>query len=95
MKKDRIREAARAYANSCPTYGDAVIARSAFAKGAEWMKNETLPWTWHDAADKPEGGRWIIVEIWGRVYKAMLAERGWTAYVRYNGVLRWCYIDIQ
>ena len=63
----------------------------AFVDGAQWRINSV----WHDANEKPEKGRYILVDKEYRiqaVWKQNI-EDDWLNDVNYFGVTRWAYVD--
>lgn len=62
-----------------------------FIEGAQWRINSV----WHDASEKPEKGRYILVDKEYRiqaVWKQNI-EDDWLNDVNYFGVTRWAYVD--
>lgn len=45
-------------------YDSRLVAFRAFIAGAEWRINSV----WHDAAEKPKLGEFIIVEVYGKIW---------------------------
>lgn len=62
-----------------------------FREGAQWRINSV----WHDTNEKPEKGRYILVDKEYRiqaVWKQNI-EDDWLNDVNYFGVTRWAYVD--
>ena len=66
-------------------------AMKAFISGTQWRINSV----WHDASEKPENGRYILVDKEYRfqeVWKQDICD-DWLNDVNYFGVKRWAYLD--
>lgn len=67
------------------------IGVSCFVDGAEWRINSV----WHDASEKPENGRYILVDKEYRiqaVWKQYIGD-DWLNDVNHFGITRWAYVD--
>ena len=62
-----------------------------FRDGAQWRINSV----WHDAIDKPENGRFVLVDKEYRIYDVWKQDicDDWLNDVNYFGVKRWAYLD--
>lgn len=65
--------------------------RDGFVAGAQWRINSV----WHDAIDKPENGRFVLVDKEYRIYDVWKQDicDDWLNDVNYFGVKRWAYLD--
>ena len=65
--------------------------RDGFISGAQWRINSV----WHDAIDKPENGRFVLVDKEYRIYDVWKQDicDDWLNDVNYFGVKRWAYLD--
>ena len=96
MTREQIEKEARGYIRDVyagdgyflPDYEEEV--RDAFISGARWCIDSV----WHDASEKPENGRYILVDKGYRfqeVWKQDICD-DWLNDVNYFGVKRWAYV---
>lgn len=94
MTREQIEKAAGEYSGSVLGFKDNPVVMAnhkAFMDGAQWRIDSV----WHDASEKPENGRYILVDKEYRfqeVWKREICD-DWLNDVNYFGVKRWAYLD--
>ena len=94
MTREQIERAAGEYSGSVLGFKDNPVVMNkhkAFMDGAQWRINSV----WHDAIDKPENGRFVLVDKEYRIYDVWKQDicDDWLNDVNYFGVKRWAYLD--
>lgn len=93
MEREQIEKAAKDYTSDVLgfDYIGQVKCERSFMDGAQWRINSV----WHDASEKPEKGRYILVDKEYRIQAVWKQdiEDDWLNDVNYFGVTRWAYVD--
>lgn len=95
MRRDDIEKAATQHANMIGWDHDPEETRGLFAysfeKGAEWRINSV----WHDAREKPDKGKLLIVEDIDGAYDLVYLTKSkpWEELSEKDHYMRWAYIE--
>ena len=93
MEREDIERAADIYANENRNRGNNVKPYSVvdFISGAEWRINSV----WHDAREKPDKGKLLIVEDIDGAYDLVYLTKSkpWEELSEKDHYMRWAYIE--